>query len=42
MIRDLIKRLLVGEQPEQQQENKIVLMNTDAPPEPDLRVVGSV
>ena len=40
MIRDLIKRLLVGGQPEQQQENKIVLMNTDAPPEPDLRVVG--
>ena len=40
MIRDLIKRLLVGDQPEQQQENKIVLMNTDTPPEPDLRVVG--
>ena len=40
MIRDLIKRLLIGSQPEQQQENKIVLMNTGAPPEPDLRVVG--
>ena len=40
MIRDLIKRLLVGSQPEQQQENKIVLVNGDAPPEPDLRVVG--
>ena len=39
MIRDLIKRLLIGSQPEQQQENKIVLMNTGAPPEPDLRVV---
>jgi ATP-dependent Clp protease, protease subunit len=40
MIRDLIKRLLVGSQSEQQQENKIVLVNGDAPPEPDLRVVG--
>ena len=40
MIRDLIKRLLVGSQPEQHQENKIVLVNGDAPPEPDLRVVG--
>ena len=40
MIRDLIKRLLVGDQPEQQQESKIVLMNGEAPPEPDLRVVG--
>ena len=38
MIRDLIKRILFGQQPEQ--ENKIVLMNTDAPQEPDLRVVG--
>jgi len=40
MIRDLIKRLLIGSQPEQQQESKIVLMNGEAPPEPDLRVVG--
>ena len=40
MIRDLIKRFLLGRQPEQQQENKIVLMNGEAPPEPDLRVVG--
>jgi ATP-dependent Clp protease protease subunit len=40
MIRDLIKRLLIGSHPEQQQESKIVLMNGDAPPEPDLRVVG--
>ena len=40
MIRELIKRLLIGSQPEQQQESKIVLMNGEAPPEPDLRVVG--
>jgi len=40
MIRDLIKRLLIGSHPEQQQESKIVLMNGEAPPEPDLRVVG--
>ena len=40
MIRELIKRLLIGSHPEQQQESKIVLMNGDAPPEPDLRVVG--
>ena len=40
MIRDLIKRFLFGRPPEQQQENKIVLMNGDAPQEPDLRVVG--
>ena len=39
MIRELIKRLLIGSQPEQQQESKIVLMNGEAPPEPDLRVV---
>ena len=40
MIRELIKRLLIGSHPEQQQESKIVLMNGDAPQEPDLRVVG--
>ena len=40
MIRELIKRLLIGSHPEQQQESKIVLMNGEAPPEPDLRVVG--
>ena len=40
MIRDLIKRLLIGSHPEQQQESKIVLMNGEAPQEPDLRVVG--
>ena len=40
MIRELIKRLLIGSQPEQQQESKIVLMNGEAPQEPDLRVVG--
>ena len=40
MIRELIKRLLIGSHPEQQQESKIVLMNADAPQEPDLRVVG--
>ena len=43
MIREIIKRLLFGQrQPEQpeQQESKIVLMNTEAPAEPDLRVVG--
>ena len=40
MIRDLIKRLLIGSHPEQQQESKIVLMNGETPPEPDLRVVG--
>jgi ATP-dependent Clp protease protease subunit len=38
MIRQIIKRLLFG-QPEQQ-ESKIVLMNTESAPEPDLRVVG--
>ena len=40
MIRELIKRLLIGSHPEQQQESKIVLMNGEAPQEPDLRVVG--
>ena len=39
MIREIIKRFLLGSQPVEQ-ENKIVLMNTDAPQEPDLRVVG--
>tara|TARA_Y100001938_G_C7900500_1_gene334413 strand:+ start:52 stop:684 length:633 start_codon:yes stop_codon:yes gene_type:complete len=40
MIREFIKRLLFGQRQPEQQENKIVLMNTEAPAEPDLRVVG--
>ena len=40
MIRKFIKRLLFGQRQPEQQENKIVLMNTEAPAEPDLRVVG--
>jgi len=40
MIKELIKRLLIGQRQPEQQENKIVLMNTEASAEPDLRVVG--
>ena len=40
MIREIIKRLLFGQRQPEQQESKIVLMNTEAPAEPDLRVVG--
>jgi len=40
MIRQIIKRLLFGQQQPEQQESKIVLMNAEAAAEPDLRVVG--